>query len=350
MIEYADIVSIAIDEGTESKYIITLEGKKFSQSIDIEAKATIFSGEADSVLEGLRAAIKQTGRILYIGSVKAIIISEAIAKEGIRDVLDFFIRTNQTRLLTGLYIARGTTASSLLEDTSMYTEFAGYEIDEATRQIELHGGYNNENNLFSIADRLLDPYKNPLATGLELKNLPLDKKTFSIAGVACFKGDRLVGYIEKDYIPLFALWVNRYSNAVLSIQCADYGVTAFYVHKSKTKRSYEYKNGKVYLNLDIKIELSYAENGTSRYGNDEMTKEEINKYIVDYFELNLPALYEYVKTELQTDVLEIEEFFRKYHFSTWKKLEGSYDFLRDTQIETDVEVIIRGAGQIHFEE
>ena len=344
MIEYADIVSIAIDEGTESRYIITLEGKKFSQSIDIEAKAVIYSGKANSVLDGLRSAIKQTGRVLYIGSVRAIIISEDIAKEGVREVLDYFIRSNQTRLLSGLYIARGTTAASLIEDTSMYSEFAGYEIDEATRQIELHGSYQNENNLFSIGDRLLDPYKSPLATALETRDLPLNKKTFSIAGIACFNGDRLVGYIEKDFIPIFG------GNGVLSIPCDDYGVVSLNIYKSKSKRSYEYKNNKVYLNIDVKMEISYTENGTNKYGIDEITKEEIIGHVIDYFELNIPALHEYAKKELQTDVLEIEEFFRKYHFSTWKKIEGTYDFLRDTQVEADVEVIFRGAGQFQLRE
>lgn len=348
MIQSADVTAIAIDKGEEKKYKITLEGKKYSPTLDIDVEAVLFDSEGDTIIEAIRAAIKIAGRKIYIGSVKTIIISEEFAKEGIAPILDFFYRANRFRVLAKVFIARGTEAYSLLDDTALYSVFAGYEILEVAEQISGHFGYSPENELYKTIDRLLDEYKDPVLFALELIEQPGDKKTFSLHGLACFKEDKLIGYIEGSLIIAFGAMVNRYVEGVVSIPYEDKGYLGVNVFKLKTKRNYKMIDGKVNLFLDIKMEIVYSENNTELAKDGEFSVDLIKNLVDEYFTNKIDELYKYVKEELKHDVLEIEEFFRKYNYREWKQNGEDYDYLNDVIIHVNNEIIFRGAEHVRM--
>lgn len=349
MVEFADVTALAIDMGTEKKYKITLEGKKFSPKIDIEVEPILFDSEGDTVIEAIRGAIKSAGKRIYIGSVKSIIISEEFAQQGITPILDMFYRTNRARLLARVYVARGVEASKLLEDTAVYSVFAGYEIAEIGEQISGKYGYSPENELYKTIDRLYDKYKNPMLFALGEIEQPKDRKTFTSKGIACFKDDKLIGYIEDELIGFYGAMVDRFIDGIASVPYEDKGHIGINIFKLNSKRRFKMIEGKVNLFLDLKMEIVYSENNTDLQITGKIDVELIKKLVDEYFKKKINELHQFVKEELKHDVLEIEEFFRKYNYKQWKKNGDDYDYVNDVVINVSTNIKVRGAGHVRIE-
>lgn len=348
MAELADVTSVAIDKGKEKRYKVTMEGKKFSPAIDIDVEAILYESEGDTVIGALRAVIASSGRKIYIGSIKTIIISEELSKEGIIEILSVFYRDNKARLLVGVYLAKGIEASKLLEDTAMYSFFAGYEIAEVGDQISGNLGYDNEHHVYQIIDRIFDEYKDPILFSLELTPQPGGKKTFIAAGLALFKGDKLIGFITDQMIASYGIWVNRYKESVMSIPYDDKGFIGLNVFNQTTKRSFKFIDGKIHLYLEISSEVGLTENGTSLIRTDLIKKDDIIIKTDEFITKSIYELYNYVKTDIKHDVLEIKEMYRKYHYKHFKEIEDDYDFLNDIEIHIKNNVVVRGSGQIRL--
>ncbi|NLZ84169.1 MAG: Ger(x)C family spore germination protein, partial [Acholeplasmataceae bacterium] len=87
-----NVAGIALDKGEEKKFKLTFETIVFKPSADFNISVKLVETEGDTIFEGIRNAVAVAGKRLYIGHCKAIIFSEEIAKEGIKEHLDFFVR------------------------------------------------------------------------------------------------------------------------------------------------------------------------------------------------------------------------------------------------------------------
>ncbi|HZG17237.1 MAG TPA: Ger(x)C family spore germination protein, partial [Candidatus Bathyarchaeia archaeon] len=66
------------------------------------SSVTTYSTKGKSLLEGIRRLTKLTPRKLYFAHIRVLAIDEHLAKDGLQDVLDFFMRQQEIR--TDFYV------------------------------------------------------------------------------------------------------------------------------------------------------------------------------------------------------------------------------------------------------
>lgn len=103
-----DLPHVTQEAGTR-KYRVTFELPKLSKEKtgDDEQPHVIFVGEGESMFAIFRAIAAKTYLKLFLEDVQVMIISEAVAKDGIGDLLDFFSRDHEMRRRTKLLVTPG---------------------------------------------------------------------------------------------------------------------------------------------------------------------------------------------------------------------------------------------------
>ena len=133
---------------------------------------------------------------------------------------------------------------------------------------------------------------------------------------------------------------------MLSIPYEDKGYIGIEIYESSSRRKFTYIDGKVHLYNNVKLEIGYSDNGTTLYGIDIIKEKDVIRVTEQFLQEQTTNLHKYVKEELKIDILEIEEFYRKYNYKHWKKIHDEYDFLNDTIVHFEFNIVIRGDGEI----
>ena len=129
--EYSIVTGIAIDK-TDDKYevsvLISNSPKDSSNSESNESDVVVYSGKADTIF----GAFKDIGLIspkeIYFGSFSVLIISDDVAKDGIEDVVDIFLRYPNSRKSFYVTIAKDSKAKDILKIMTPLSNFPSQNI------------------------------------------------------------------------------------------------------------------------------------------------------------------------------------------------------------------------------
>ena len=111
--------AIGIDKKDE-KYLLTIQVvntqkavSKTSGSSD-ETKFIIYETEGESLQEALRRIVLESPRRLYGNHLQLLVIGEEVAKEGISQIFDFFMRNPESRKQFQMVLAYNSSAKDIL--------------------------------------------------------------------------------------------------------------------------------------------------------------------------------------------------------------------------------------------
>jgi spore germination protein KC len=76
---------------------------------------TVYTGVDHTLFGALRKTSKKVPRQLFFAHIQLLIIGEELAKEGIKDLFDFYERSHELRMNSPVLVARGTDAESILK-------------------------------------------------------------------------------------------------------------------------------------------------------------------------------------------------------------------------------------------
>lgn len=350
--DFVRVAGVAIDKGENKRLKVTTETNRYptGQSND-PVQPVLYSIEADTIFEALRATISESGRKLYLGQTMAIVISEEVAKEGILEIFDFFIRDPETRLTMNVFIARGSSAKDIITDTATQEPISSYELDKMIDNTRFHTGLKKNTVLYKLYNEIFEPGVEVVIPAVSIKDLDEKKKTSALTGLACFKDDKLVGYIDIEYVPYFSSFIGEYDLNVVSVPLGKDNYMSCEIMKSKTKQKVKFINDQFHLFVTIEVIFTMGGNAT----NEEISMTKLKPDDLEYYfaldrKQKILELIEYIRNNIKTDVFGLEN--AAYHLShkNWKKNKDSYNFLQDTVIHIEVKAKYYSAGRIKLEE
>lgn len=257
-----DIVSgIAIDKDDEGLFLITFEIIAVnSAKKEGEISSTTMEVKGETVFEAIRNAKRKAINQLYFAHNQVLIISHQIAKEdGINTVLDTFIRVPEYRETSGVVISAEDTASELLKTEHGDAAIISFEIMEiikkdnelsaSTRYIQKYMIYEE---ILNQGDELTLPVFHLTRNGDEMVN--------ETDGVAAFKGDKLVGYINPEQTKYYLIAIDEAKGGVITLISDE--TYSFEVMTSKTSLSYELIDGKFKFIVKPLIEVRLVEDSS----------------------------------------------------------------------------------------
>lgn len=171
----------------------------------------VYNFTVPTVYESLRKFNLISSRSPYLGHIRVLVIGEELAREGVGETLDVIKRSREPRMDFYVMVARKTTAENVLKvltpldrlpATKLFSSLdKSYKISSKTVAVTLD----------EFIEDLLLQGESPVLTGVEVEGDPEagSKKSnveqtdpgtkLHYEGVAVFKGDKLLGWIDDDY-------------------------------------------------------------------------------------------------------------------------------------------------------
>lgn len=308
------------------------------------------STKGKTVYEAAREQLKSVNRRPFYSHIQVLVISEELAREGIRDILDLFARDYEVRLNSSVLIARGTTAKKVISAKSTLENIPAIHLREVLED-NLYSGVIRNTNTFEV---LKDINENVLNTTIGVVKFREGEgeeqdiiKSMEMEGTAIFKEDKLVGWLEK-YETAGLLYIkNEIRDRVIGVKdpLNENKRVVIEQLRSNGKVRAKIENEKPKIHINIKAEGTIGE----QQGENDLLMEKILKdlerEVANTIKEDIKKMVDIAQNQFQSDILGFGEEIRKRHLNYWIEIEDNWDeIFPEVPVEIDVEFRITRSG------
>lgn len=276
------IAAVGIDYGQDKRYNLTFQfvnpkniaGNQQSSGLSGPA-ITIYESEGDNLLEAARAASQHVSRQLYFAHTDVLMIGEEVARDGLTDILDIFIRNPDFRSTATIVIAKDSTAEQILKTLTPLDQIPANKIDKTLQFSESRWGENIHLTVGELVPTIYSKSKQAVVSGFVLKgdkekgkqdaNIQSSRPLapLNADGIGIFKGDKLITWAEGKTARGINWILNNIQSTVMAVDWKDkkdaFGIT---INLSKSKVSANVKNNKPHITVHIDAEGGITEADT----------------------------------------------------------------------------------------
>lgn len=340
--DLAIITGIGIDKSEDGELEMSVQitvpkeqnGGQGGQSTIVEVGTGKTINDAASKLQ------QKISRKIFVGHTSVILISEEIAKEGIRNHLDTFARHPDTRLRTYLFITKNKAV-----DLFKITPDLERSSAEVAREIA-----KTETGMSVTLKEVLQML-NAEGRGAALPILKIDKEpdttNLSMNGTAIFNNGKLVGQIDEA-MTRGVLWLrNEMKTAMVTLEPEEgEGLISFKILKANSELipKIEGDNWKIIVrttSLDDVVE----NNSNLNVMNPEITAKlegQIEKLINE----RIYSTLDYIQKELHSDIFGFDEAIRRNYPDEWAKVKDKWpEKFASIEVEVQSTVNIERPGR-----
>jgi spore germination protein KC len=262
--EFVFVQSLAIDQTKGGKIKLTTQFYKPAPKI---ASAGGGGGqsylnietEAKSVFDAIRDITIHVGRKANWGHVRFIVISDKAAKKySVAELLDFFFRDHEPRLLTGIAITEGM-ASNFLKTKPHVENTVSEQLNEATKTGSKFSGKTYPANFYTLGKQIhseVDTVYAPLLKKDETKM----KNNIYVDGLAIIQNGRLQETLTNHDTKYLMMAINQLQFGILELPCKNKKLKeSFEITDANTKTSLTLKNGVPHYTIKPKMKVVIGE-------------------------------------------------------------------------------------------
>lgn len=342
---------IAIDRNEKNNsYQLTIEFIDFSEVDKKEQnKSQLVEVEGKTIFEAIRNAKKKLSKKLYMGDVKLIIISNQIARdEGVKDILDFFIRDAEIRETIVPVISQEETAKEILLSGGIDNKIISEELVKIIKNDWQKTASTKNINLCASFNVLHGDEKIPLVLPAVHCAVNKNKKVVELNGTAIFKEDKLRGYLSPEETFSYLLTVNQMNRGLITFPLHNSKDTiTLEISKNKTKMSYSYDKNHLKIFLDVSATAKISEVNFDFDVSNKENIEEIKSAANLVSMQKIDALIKKSQKELNCDILEIGSMIHKSDPTLWYKLKENWDdYIQTMEVEIKHQFVIENTGLI----
>ena len=349
---YRDLNDLAIVSGISvaisgSEYEITIEvvnpKKQTDAASSDEPDFVIYKSKAASIGEAIRKVNLESPKQLYISHMNLLIIDESIAKEHLADVLDYFARNPEVR--NEFYVMIGKDKDIL----SVTTPLENISAENILDTLKLNGNYLGYTNMVTYQDLLyhyLNPYLELAISSIDIngnkdlgssvdniKNTEREASSI-ISGIAIFKNNKLVGYLNNEDALVYNLVTNQANNFSIrtNYESKSFFVTEILQENTNIKIDIYHKKISIYLNGSAMLS---EENIINNLGKSETTysfEDDMNHTLED---MVLDSVSKTIK-KYHTDIYGFQNIIYQKYPNYIKTLKGSWNDEVLSQFSIDV--------------
>jgi spore germination protein KC len=165
-------------------------------------------------------------------------------------------------------------------------------------------------------------------------------------GLAAFKDDKLVGYLNGDEARAYSMIVNDLKIAHYSINHNDYSTVIKIDHSSSNIKT-KIDNDKIMIDVIVsnKVEISQEGDTTNVTKLEDLKK--IEKVIDEQIKNDLLSTIKKVQTEFASDIFGFGMRVHNQHPKEWKNMKNNWDELfSKATINVEVNTCINRTGEI----
>ncbi|OCT12311.1 hypothetical protein A8709_31250 [Paenibacillus pectinilyticus] len=306
------------------------------QSSNVGNQATIVtSAKGENIADALSHIQERLPRTLFWGHAEVFIFSEAVAKDGIRDEIDYLMRAPQPRERAFMFVAKDN-ARKILENQT----FLERNSSEAMREVAKEK-LSLSVTLADLAQMLVDE---PGAAALPcIEMLPAsseknyDRVPTPINGTAIFRNGKMVGAID-EFTTRGVLWIrDEIKQAVITVNPPEgNGTVSLRLITSHTKLKPMIRNGKWSIDIQIRTENNALQNSTKyKISSDPQALKTIQMAMNDDIEERVVLALNQIQKGMGADIFDFAGTFHRAYPKQWQQNKANWD-----EIYPNVEVTI----------
>lgn len=351
--ELGIVLGVGIDKGDESGTVkITAQVVKAGEiastgknSGGIGGKAYVnFTDTGNTVFSAVRDITTQSSRKLYFPHNQVLILGRSAAEDGVTKYLDFFMRDPETRLNVYILVADGSAEDALATDPQL-EKVPANAISKLVEGEAKSTSQAMAVELKDFKDSLMVKTNAPVAPIVEISD-DGEKKTAKINGTAVFKGDRMVGALDKTE-GRGLLWVlGKVEGGIIETTSSQGNPVSLEIVRAKGKFSPELVDGKVRITITISEEGNIGEEA----GTENLTALPevafLEKQKGEVIKNEVTAAIKKAQ-ELHADIFGFGESIHHKYPEEWTAMEDQWDELfSEIEVEVKVEAKLRLSGRI----
>lgn len=360
--EYSIATGIAIDkcdEGIEVSFLIsnTSTGSNNGQSQSDQAEIVVYSGKGESIYEAIKDIALVTPKEIYIGHSSIIMISDEVAKDGIGDILDFFLRYPNIRKDSLVVLSKNSKAKDVLKITTPLTSFPSQNIIENITYTSKLQGTVHSTEFNDLIKTLLGDGGNISLSSVKIEgnvkkgssqdNLNSSKPDASLKldTLGIFKNDKLIKWVSKNESRGINIINGNIHEMYIKIKVNDgYVILATEYLKPNIKFKLNKNNPKVDIDIEGKAQIVEVNSNINLNSMKDIKKLEnlANKKLIQMSNEGIN-----VAKENKTDLFSFGDKFSKKYPKYFKNIKSSWDDEEfcdlDVNISSNLTITNKGA-------
>ncbi len=263
---YSIVSGIAVDKGQNGyKYHVTIEYLNISGDInENQNKALTVEADGDTVFDAERESLKKNDKKFYFSNCKILLISEDIAGDGLKQLLDWFMRDAELRTTIEVVVSKEKTAGEILHAQSKNQDPIAFQIKNIISDASYFDAAGQSLQLYEIVDILNTPGEEVSLPGIRLKN---DNGVTSLELMpnAVFKSGRLIGWLSDEQSKYYMFARDRINGGIIVTGMSPgKNDIALEIFKNRTYITPIVEGSKVTVRLDVETTAGYAEENSNQ--------------------------------------------------------------------------------------
>jgi len=347
----AIVVGAGLDKGREEGNVrVTLQIANIGsseqsdpQTASNEASSFVnVTEEGPAVNYAVRNMQSKVSRLIYLAHNKVIVIGEEMAKTGINNVLDFFVRASEARLTVNLLVAEGK-AGEILSTSAYLEQLPGTEIQELIRDQEITSTapiITELDFIGTMIEKSVEAFA-PLIKIVEENG----EKHLKISGTAVFKDSKMVGKFDEYETQGMLHVQDRFQRGVLFVRIQDTPATIEILDAKTQLRPEVFTDGTIMMHMKLNVTAGLGDQGEGvnlfTPENMEMVKNAVSDAIKDQIARAIEKAKEY-----DADIFGFGKKLSRYSPEQWKEMAEQWDNLcRSVQYDVEVNVVTKLSGR-----
>jgi len=313
----------------------------------------IYTGTGKTIQEAYRQIKLSSSRYLYPEHLQVLIINENLAKEGISEVLDFYLRDPSIRTEFNILIGKN---NDILSTTTPIEEISSSSINETIKTNNRFQGVSNLTTLNELAIMSLNPNTEIILPSIKLKNITKKSDTeeninntkidtmYELSGLAIFTDNKLLGYLDNNQSISYNIIKNQIKSSILTYECEENKYLSAEIINSKSK--IQVKNNQININVTTNATINESNCHLELNKNKSIKLLENNLSI--YLKNNLENDINYIRNTYNSDVFGFLDEIYKHNYKEYLKVKDNWyqEIYKNYPINITAKVNIVSKGNI----
>lgn len=363
MNDLAIAVGMGIDKAEDGQYEVLVQvvdpsevsARKPSGN---RAPVTLYSAKGGTVFQAIRRMTTITPRKVYFSHLRIFVFGEELAREGISKPLDFLTRDQELRTNFYIVVGRGTTARDIL---NFYTPLDKIPANKMYQSLEVSDRSWAPTISVRLDDLIADltsSGKEAVLTGILIKgdnekgkekeNVELIETSalLKYSGIAMFRGDKLVGWMNESESKGNSYLTDNLENTYIQLPCKSGGKAGVEVIRSKTKVKARMTEDRPSIDVSLHTEANIADVECDLDTSKQTTLHELEQTAAQTMISHAKKALARAQAE-ETDIFGFGEAVHRAYPGYWRRHKEEWPRLfKELPVNIQVEFYIRRTGAV----
>ncbi|MBT2289700.1 Ger(x)C family spore germination protein [Paenibacillus albidus] len=320
-----------------------------------------YQSAGKTIPDALQRMLSMAPRMLYLSHLRVMVFGESLARRGVSDALDYISRDHELRNDFFLLVAKGSDAADILQVVTPFENIPASSLFSSILISHKKWAATGKVTLQKFITELERSGSNPILSGVKRQGA-LSEEAKSVknvqtvapntmlehAGIAVFKRDRLVGWLEEPSGKTVNYVLNDVASTIGNLSCSEGGTIGFTVYGVNSSIDVRLDaDGKPEFKVNLALEANLNAVQCTIDLNQPSTIETITTRLEDEYNRNLTRNIRDIQHQYGSDIFGFGEALHRKYPSLWKEYRQHWeDSFKTVKIGVRSKVAIRRIGSV----